>query len=371
MNHQRLFALLLSLSFSAPTWAEESHQHHDHEEAGGDAELTLKQQAMAGIKTEIVRKKSIHKTIKAPGKAVLNAYRSSKITPRTAAQVMQRHVQLGDHVKKGQPLISLSSVEMSQAQGGLMESHLEWQRVKRLGRKVVSDKRYVAAQIAYQQAYATVLAYGMSKTEVQNLLKTGDASQATGEFQLLSLQDGTVISDDFVLGELIQPGRILLQISDENRLWVEAQLSPEEASQITIGAKARIQVGSHWLSGKVTQARHSLDVITRTLAIHIEVDNSAERLHPGQFVTAEIESKQQFSGIAIPTEALLRSPDGDWQVLLETAPGRFEAKEVEVLRNVGNQSLIGGLKIGSTVVTQGAFFVQSEIAKSGFSVHNH
>jgi len=371
MNHQRLFALLLSLSFSAPTWAEESHQHHDHEEAGGDAELTLKQQAMAGIKTEIVRKKSIHKTIKAPGKAVLNAYRSSKITPRTAAQVMQRHVQLGDHVKKGQPLISLSSVEMSQAQGGLMESHLEWQRVKRLGRKVVSDKRYVAAQIAYQQAYATVLAYGMSKTEVQNLLKTGDASQATGEFQLLSLQDGTVISDDFVLGELIQPGRILLQISDENRLWVEAQLTPEEASQISLGAKARIQVGSHWLSGKVTQARHSLDVITRTLAIHIEVDNSAERLHPGQFVTAEIESKQQFSGIAIPTEALLRSPDGDWQVLLETAAGRFEAQEVEVLRSVGNQSLIGGLKIGSTVVTQGAFFVQSEIAKSGFSVHNH
>jgi len=68
---------------------------------------------------------------------------------------------------------------------------------------------------------------------------------------------------------------------------------------------------------------------------------------------------------------LLRSADGDWQVLLETAPGRFEAKEVEVLRSVGNQSLIRGLKIGSTVVTQGAFFIQSEIAKSGFSVHNH
>jgi len=74
MNHQRLFALLLSLSFSAPTWAEEAHEHdhdepqhqekeakddgHGHNEeagGGGDAELTAKQQKMAGIKTEKVR----------------------------------------------------------------------------------------------------------------------------------------------------------------------------------------------------------------------------------------------------------------------------------------------------------------------------
>ncbi|MDQ7016549.1 MAG: efflux RND transporter periplasmic adaptor subunit [Gammaproteobacteria bacterium] len=368
MKNSPLVVLLLTLSLTSTPWAEDNHEHN---EAPADTEISLAQQKMAGIKTEKVRTFSLGAAITAPGQAVLNAYRSSKITPRTAAQITQRHVQLGDQVKKGQILISLSSVEMSQAQGVLMENHLEWKRVKRLGRKTVSDKRYVAAHIAYQQAYAKVRAFGMSENQIQTLLKTGDASRATGEFQLLSLQDGTVISDDFVLGELIQPGRVLIQISDETRLWVEARLSPEEATNITLGAKAQIQVGSHTLQGRVTQARHSLDETTRTLAIHIEVDNRDERLHPGQFVSAVIESKQSLTGIVVPLEAVLRAADGDWQVFLEAAPGRFVAQEVEVLRTVGNKTLISGIEIGSTVVTAGAFFVQSEIAKSGFSVHNH
>jgi hypothetical protein len=33
--------------------------------------------------------------------------------------------------------------------------------------------------------------------------------------------------------------------------------------------------------------------------------------------------------------------------------------------------VIEGVPAGSRVVTQGAFFIQSELAKSGFDVHNH
>ncbi|NOY62336.1 MAG: efflux RND transporter periplasmic adaptor subunit [Gammaproteobacteria bacterium] len=318
-----------------------------------------------------VKRQSMGDAITAPGEAILNAYRTTKITPRTPAQVMKRHARLGDHVKKGQSLVTLSSVEMAEAQGGLMEANVELRRVKKLGRKVVSEKRFVAAQIAYQQAYAKVSAYGMTKAQIKSLIKTGDATRATGEFRLLSFQDGTVISDEFIVGELIEPGHVLMTISDESVLWVEARLTPEDAARIALGSSARIQAGKHWLSGKVTQARHTLDEATRTLAVHIEVDNRNDELHPGQFVTAVIEGEDRQQGIVLPLAAVLRAADGDWQVFVEVAPGRFEPKEVEVLRTLGDQMLIEGIAEGTTVVSKGAFFVQSEIAKSGFSVHNH
>ncbi len=344
---------------------------HGHGEAASDVELSAAQRRIAGIETMTVKRRALGDVIKVPGEAMLNAYRTTKVTPRTPAQVMQRHARLGDHIKKGQRLITLSSVEMAQAQGVLMGANVELRRVKKLGSKVVSEKRFVAAQIAYQQAYAKVSAYGMTKKQIESLIKTGDATRATGEFHLLSFQDGTVISDDFVVGELIQPGYVLMEISDESVLWVEARLTPEDAARIELGSPARIQAGKHWLSGKVAQARHTLDETTRTLAVHIEVVNSHDKLHPGQFVTAVIEGNKKRQGLVVPVAAVLRSPDGDWQVFVEAAPGRFEPQEIAVLDTVGDQMLIQGIAEGTTIVAKGAFFVQSEMAKGGFDPHNH
>lgn len=344
---------------------------HGHGEAASDVELNIAQRRMAGVETMITKRQSLGEAITAPGEAMLNAYRTTKVTPRTPAQVIQRHVYLGDHVKKGQRLVTLSSVEMAEAQGVLMEANVELRRVKTLGRKVVSEKRFVAAQIAYQQAYARVNAYGMTKKQIESLIKTGDATRATGEFHLLSFQDGTVMSDDFVVGELIQPGYVLMTISDESLLWVEARLTPEDAGRVKLAAPARIQVGSRWIGGKVAQARHTLDPTTRTLAVHIEVPNQDDVLHPGEFVNVVIESSQKKMGIVVPVESVQRSPDGDWQVFVESAPGRFEPKEITVLESLGDLLLIDGIAAGTTIVGKGAFFVQSEMAKGGFDPHNH
>ena len=411
MNNIWLFIAALSLAVSGAVVAEQGHDHgqeqaaghadadmdmsdmvmpeheeegHGHDEGGhdegghgghgeeaSDAELDDAQRRMAGIETMTVARQTLGEAIRAPGEVMLNAYRSSRVTPRIPAQIIKRHARLGDRVRKGQSLVTLSSVEMAEAQGALLEAETELRRVKKLGRKVVSERRFVAAQIAYQQAYAKVRAYGMTQQQVEALLRTGDATRATGEFRLLSSQDGTVISDDFVVGELIEPGRVLMQISDESVLWVAARLTPEEAAQVELGAPTRVQVGRQWLNGKVTQARHTLDETTRTLAVHVEVANPDDSLHPGQFVSVVIEGKQKLRGIVMPLAAVMRGADGDWQVFVETAPGRFEPKEVEVLRTVGDRMLIEGIPEGTTVVSKGAFFVQSEIAKGGFEVHNH
>lgn len=99
---------------------------------------------------------------------------------RITAQVVRRHARLGDHVKQDQPLVTLSSVEMAEAQGILLETEAELRRVEKLGREMVSDKRFVAAQVAYQHAYAKARAYGMTEKQIDVLVKAGDAAKATG-----------------------------------------------------------------------------------------------------------------------------------------------------------------------------------------------
>lgn len=375
MKKALFLSALFTLASATAALAEDGGRDHAEASHGSneksDAELTAAQRQAAGIETAVVKAQLLAEQIGAPGEVVVDAYRSTKVTPRIAAQVVRRHARLGDHVKQDQPLVTLSSVEMAEAQGVLLEAEAELRRVEKLGREVVSDKRFVAAQVAYQQAYAKVRAYGMTEKQIDDLVKAGDAAKATGEFALLASLAGTIISDDFTAGELIEPGRLLFQVTDESSLRVKARLTPAKAASVAVGSRARIKSGNGWLQGKVVQMDHTLDEATRTLALYIEVANPSRQLHAGQFVETLIEGKSRGRGIAVPLAAVLRGPDGDWQVFVETAPGRFEPQEVEVVRSAGEQMIIKGIAEGTTIVTKGAFFVQSEIAKSGFEVHNH
>ncbi len=360
-----------------PDSHEDEHGHEaggeeGHEEEAGVVKLSAAQMKTAGIVVEKIRLQTVAASLRAPGEVQLNAYRTVKITPRIAAQIVKRHARLGDEVKTGQPLVTLSSVEMAEAQGQLLVANREWQRVKKLGRKVVSDRRYTEARIDYEQARARVLAYGMSETEINRLLKSGNAEQANGTFLLVSPQEGRILHDKFIVGERVEPGQELMVIADESVMWVEARITPNEAAHVKVGNGAQVLLDKQILPARVSQIHHTLDEATRTLAIRLEVQNPDDTLHPGMFVSTRIDTTEQSRALAVPEEAVLRSPDGDWQVLVEQdEAGEFKAVEIELLRISDGKAVIDGIEAGTPVVVKGAFFVQSELAKSGFEVHNH
>ena len=347
----------------------ESGQGEAHDE--GSVHLTPAQQAMAGVVIEVLRPRDIVTELRAPGEIQLNAYATTRVSPRVAAQILERLARLGDDIEKGQALVALSSVEMAQAQGDLLVAEHEWRRVSKLGRDVVSEQRYTEARIAREQAHALVRAYGMTEAEIRQLLASGNAELADGRFQLLAPQNGTVIRDDFIVGELVEPGRVLFEISDESVLWVEARLTPDEAAQIRVNARATMMVHDRHIEGRVTQVHHALEEDTRTLGVRIEVPNQDDLLHPGLFVEARIEGPSSEGVLAVPNDAVLRSTNGDWQVFVEHEAGEFEPRAVEVIRTTAAFTVIGGIETGTRVVTRGAFFMQSELAKSGFDIHNH
>ncbi len=345
---------------------------HGHEEEENRVHLTKQQMQSAGILVEPVTARTIPIEIEAPGEIKLNAYSSSQVTPRIDAHVIKRHARLGEHVHTGQPLVTLASAAMAEAQGELIITAKEWQRVERLKNEIVSRKQYLEAQVALQKAHAQVLAYGMTPEQAELLITKGDVSRADGSFSLLSPQDGIIIQDDFILGQMVEVGDMLFELTDESLLWAEVRVKPENVGHLKIGASARVLADSKWIDAKVVQIYHSLDEKTRTLAVRLEVPNPQDLLHPGQFVTAKIQSTESSTNaLTLPQNAVLRSPDGDWLVFVQAEPGEFEPHEVELVRQLPDMAVIKGIEPGSMVVTKGAFFIQSELAKSGFDVHNH
>ena len=347
---------------------EARHDDHGEKAEGGVVELSPESIQAADIHVTALKSELLPEFISAPGEIQLNQYRSAEVTPLIDAVVVKRHARLGDKVKAGQPLITLASIEVAAAQGELRIVANEWQRVRRLGRGVVSAKRYVQARVAYEQGRMKLSAYGLDNKQI-NAVVTGRIKVALGRFQLNAPVSGTVLRDDFHVGQHIKAGYSLFLIADERRFWVEANLTPLQADHIEVGVPAQVSIGGYWHEGRVIQKHHILNEQTRTIPVRIAVEPRGAQHHAGEFVQVAIaasvaNAKPTF---AVPESALVQDDEGNWTVFIELKPGHFKRTRIHRGTTRGKKIAISGIAEDTPVVTEGAFYLGAELAKSGFA----
>ena len=248
--------------------------------------------------------------------------------------------------------------------------HQSGNEVKRLGEEIVSEKRSTEARVTYQQAKGRLLAYGLTNAQIDNLLKSDNRSNP-GQFNILAEQGGLIISDDFLVGEMIEPGKAIYQITDPTLRWVEAKINPDDANLVAPGDTVTVNTAKKTHRGSVIQLEQNIDERTRTLGVRIELLDLQATLRPGQFVDVSFAGTASESVIAVPKGSVLRNSEGEWNVFQMISPGSFKPVEVGVIREAEDLVVIKSIPVGTQVVTQGAFFIQSELAKSGFDIHNH
>jgi len=332
---------------------EHAEGEEGHEEEASPLKLSAEQLDAAGIKFETLAPMTLGEELRAPGEVLENAYGTTLITPSIPGLVVKRHARLGDEVKAGAVLVTLSSVEVAQAQGELQLAEQEWKRVSALGEEAVSGRRYSEARIAVEQARAKARAYGI-----------GGSGGAGGQFTLSAPHDGRITEDEFVVGERVEPGHTLFRLVDESIVWVDAKLTPENAHRIEVGSEATVVAGDARLPGKVTLRAHRTAEATRNAIVRIEVANTGDLLHAGDYVDALLRtSGTEVPQLAVPTRALVQL-EGRTVVFRRTAEG-VEPIEVQVGSIIGDHTVItAGLAVGDGIAVEGAFALKSRQLKS-------
>jgi cobalt-zinc-cadmium efflux system membrane fusion protein len=339
--------------------ADEEGSEHNDEEAAAPIRMDAAAMAAAGIRVARLDAESLTEKLRAPGEVVDNAYGTTLITPRVAALVVKRHARLGDEVAQGAPLVTLSSVEVAQAQGALRIAEQDWQRVQALGREAVSGRRFTEAQVAVEQARAAAQAYGIAGSS---------AGKANGEFTLSAPHAGRITEDDFLVGERIEPGRTLFRLVDESIVWVDAKLPAENAQRIAVGSPAEVLLGAVKLPGKVVQRAHRTAEDTRNALVRIEVVNDADRLHGGDYVEVYLDAGDGADGdlptLSVPTAALVQL-EGESVVFRQSADGTLEPVAVRSGTVIGDRTVIlEGIAMGDSVVVEGVYALKARILKS-------
>lgn len=338
---------------------DEHGDEHGDEAAAAPIRMDSTAMAAAGFRVAKLDAAALSEKLRAPGEVVDNAYGTTLITPRVAALVVKRHARLGDEVAQGAPLVTLSSVEVAQAQGALRIAEQDWQRVQALGREAVSGRRYTEAQVAVEQARAAAQAYGIAGAS---------AGKANGEFTLSAPHAGRITEDDFLVGERIEPGRTLFRLVDESIVWVDAKLPAENAQRIVVGSPAEVLLGTVKLPGKVVQRAHRTAEDTRNALVRIEVVNDADRLHGGDYVEVYLDAGDGADAgsptLSVPTAAVVQL-EGEEVVFRQATDGTLEPVAVRTGTVIGDHTVIlEGIAVGDSVVVEGVYALKARILKS-------
>jgi cobalt-zinc-cadmium efflux system membrane fusion protein len=353
-----LLGVALAIVLPTPLMAQESK-----EATGNPLALDTAAIKEAGIVVDKAVPRALTDELKAPGEVKANAYSTVLVSPRIEAMVLERKARLGDIVKAGQPLVVLSSVQVAETQGAYIIAEQDWRRVSSLGPEAVSGRRYTEVKVQRDQARAKLRAYGLSDAQIQGLLRSGSA-HADGSFELLAQAGGRITTDEFMVGERIEPGRTLFTLVKENTVWVEAQLPPADAERVKPGGAARILVHDTTLPGKVVQRSHQINEKTRTVPVRIEVDNRQDLLHQGELVEVRLAVGTPAPTLAVPAEAVVLLQN-QTTVFVARGNGRFEPVSVMVGDSRdGWVEVKQGMASGTAYVRKGAFALKARLLRS-------
>ncbi len=346
---------------------DEGHGEHSGHEESDLVKLSKEQIQLAKIKVSPLTKSHVADGLQVSGEITRNIYKDYLVSARNEGLILKLHVKQGQYVTKGQALITLSSEVIAQAQIDYRLSMSEWQRVQKLGKDIVSAKRYNETLSKKQAAFARLKALGLSSKAIQDSLNNDNT---LGQYTLYAGIGGIVYSDGFHRGQYVNTGQTLIELADNKTIWVKAWLGANQTA-VKHGQSARIRLNDKNFSATVQRISPQIKTNTRMREIFLQLDATPEKLDAGQFVQVTF-SNMQSSALLLPESALMQTSEGEWYVFIEKEKHAFERVDVVLGETINGQRVITkGLSAQTPVVIEGAFFIASQQAKSNFDPHNH
>jgi RND family efflux transporter MFP subunit len=351
-------------------------------EPAGDVEVVLSRDALAraGVKTAPVTAISAGAAVTVPGSVMANAYREVKVTPIAPGIVTKVHVELGAVVRRGAPLVTLFSAELADSQTKYMSmsamleaDHKKLERTRKLVEIGAASRQDLEEITAFHEAHATEVEaarqrlqlLGLSAEQVRALTSS---NQVISTIVVPAPIAGVITSRSANLGQVVAMGQELLSVTDLSEVWVVGDLYEQDFRTVRVGSEAAITAPAYpglTLHGRVSYIDPRVDPQARTAKARIEVSNADGRLRLGMYVSVSF-TTPGASTVVVPRSAV--QAIGDRQVVFVPAgneDGKFIQRQVRLGSPIGdNYSVLSGLKLGETVVTEGSFFLRAEVLRN-------
>lgn len=303
--------------------------------SGNKTEQTTVADKLETVKVETSTMQSVPQTMTYT--ATVQPDKRNSISSSMPSRIREIYVEVGDHVKKGQLLVELDASNIMQQKVQLDNLELEYNRAKEL----------VAVGGASQQQLDQITTqFEAAKTSYDNLMENT---------KLLSPVNGVVTARNFDSGDLAQGP--ILTVMQINPVKIVINVSETEFTKVKLGMPIDLQFdvfGDELFNGKVSLIYPTIDPMTRTFGVEVEIPNANNRVRPGMFARATIDfgAKER---VVVPDRAVVkRAGSGDRFVYVYNNDGTVSYVKVELGRHVDTiYEVLSGLEKDTKVVVAG------------------
>jgi cobalt-zinc-cadmium efflux system membrane fusion protein len=302
---------------------------------------------------------------------------SVQVFPAYQGTIIQTFAELGARVQKDQPLYTIKSPDLIQAESNLIGAaatldltNKELARVQGLGgvserekEQATSDQQ--TAEGALKAARDAVLVFGKTNAEIDQMIASRKIDPA---LVVRSPIAGKITYKVAQPGFLVQPGNVPApySVADVAIKWMLANVSEGELSSFHLGQSVQVKVLSYpgrVFKGKVSKIYETVDPNTHRATIRSEIADPNDELRSGMLANFVIRVQDPVEATAIPANGVVREADGTMTAWVTTDRHRFEQKIIKIgLRNDDRVQVLDGLRSGELVVADGAVFLSNMLS---------
>jgi cobalt-zinc-cadmium efflux system membrane fusion protein len=359
-------------------------------------EISPDAQRTGGMEFADSAERRIQQVITTTGVISPDEARVSHIVPLSQGVIEDVFVQLGDRVKKGQPLLIYDSIELGESVGeyknlaGGVEKALAQQQVTRksldranslIAVEAISPCELELRRAEYEQATAEVESrraelsraeeklhrFGLTDPDIQHLNSSEHAIHRTASHNTVRTPlSGVVTKYDVSKGEVVGRDKELFTVVDTSTVWALADVYEKDIQYVARGGDCGVKLASYpneVFRGKIAYLSDALDPSSRTAKLRCVLSNPDGRLKLEMFATVTVPNKEARTGISV-TATAVQEINGHSVVFVRTEPTKFEKRVVEAgERTPEAVEIKSGLKGGEKVVTKGSFYVKSALMR--------
>jgi cobalt-zinc-cadmium efflux system membrane fusion protein len=292
-------------------------------------------------------------------------------------KIINAYANLGDDVKKGQPLYTIESPDLMNAESALIAAvsanilfSNELVRAtdlygtngvaKRELEQATSDAN--TAEGAYKAAHDAVRVFGKTEDEINQIETSRKIDPA---LVVPSPVSGRITARCAQPGLLVQPGNLPAPytVSDLSTVWLLVNVTESDVPMFHVGQPVAAKVMAfpgRVFDGKILRLGTTVDPTVHRLTVICNIADPKGELHPGMIANFTIAVEDPIVSVAIPTTGVDRNSDGTYEVWVTTDRHIFTQRQVKIgLESDGQYQVLDGLKTGELVVTSGAVFLSN------------
>jgi membrane fusion protein, copper/silver efflux system len=309
--------------------------------------LSEAQIQLANIKVEEVTRGVITHELILNGVLKVDEESVSSITSRAAGRIQKLHFKsTGAQVNAGDSLYNIYSEDMLVIAKDYQSLHdNNWSSNKRSDLELAAQNK--------------LLLSGMLPSQIARL---NDSRYIYPVFTIFSPEKGLIRSIRVTEGEYVNSGQTLFELADDSKLWVEAQVYPNELQLLKPGMEADVFIpaaGDLFIPNTISFINPAYEPGTNITLVRAIINNAGKKLYPGMPATLRI-STEEREGIVIPSSALLIDKKG-YHAWVQLEDGTFVSRDLVIgLETIDQALVLSGIEEFEKLVVSGAYLLNSE-----------